>query len=470
MFTVKVPIFNSVYRGVDGIELNDKSFQLYDGYLDEAGGTIRRPGLSSFVDLGTNRPVDGVFWWPQKSKLLAVSNGKIFSVSPSGSGGAATDLTGAPLLAGNKVSFTTDGTYCFMANGGKIVYTDGTTATQYIADADAPTQVTHLGYIDGYIMANSVGTQKFYYSDVNNSLSWSALSFASVGGNSDNLLGFKIVNREIFFFGSISAEIWENDGSTPFARIPGGFFELGCAAPNSLVVADTKIFWLDHNRRFAMFDGKQWQTFPSSFDKEIKGLSTVTGCMGDYIEVDGKSFILWHFPDGNVTIALCLSTNSWSKWGAYDSQTQEYNRFLGQNATYCIDWGLNVVGSRSSSIVYSLTPSNLTDAGTPIRLSRISGNVDYGTSRNKRSQEFRIRLKRGEGTSSAAPTLMFRWRTNGSAWSNFHSIDLGNAGDTDIVSRVFRTGMIRTRQYEFTATDNVPIIFSDAEEDIEILR
>jgi len=69
------------------------------------------------------------------------------------------------------------------------------------------------------------------------------------------------------------------------------------------------------------------------------------------------------------------------------------------------------------------------------------------------------------------PKLMIRWRDNNRAnWSNEHYISLGNIGETDLILRLKRLGVFRTRQFELVVTDVVAASFGDAEVDITVLR
>ena len=65
---------------------------------------------------------------------------------------------------------------------------------------------------------------------------------------------------------------------------------------------------------------------------------------------------------------------------------------------------------------------------------------------------------------------MIRYKTDNMAWSNIKEFSLGNIGEYNLVLRDLRRNQYRTKQYEFTATDAVDVVFSQAEEDIEVLR
>ena len=79
---VPLAINSKPYQNVDPIELTGQSESLYDGYIDEAGSTVSRPGLQSFVLLPNASPVIGSYWWESKSAVVVVTtDGKIYLIT-----------------------------------------------------------------------------------------------------------------------------------------------------------------------------------------------------------------------------------------------------------------------------------------------------------------------------------------------------------------------------------------------------
>lgn len=158
MATMPLPINQKPFYNTDSIANSIASDDMMDCYLEavpEVGFvTRRRPGLKLFTDLGTGFPGDGLFWWDAKSKLIAVSNGRIFDVANDGS---YTDITDAPLEVGQPVTFadgqdTGGNPWLYMANG-KLVYTKG-------GNTDVPVTVqtrTITQNATGFGSANSGG-------------------------------------------------------------------------------------------------------------------------------------------------------------------------------------------------------------------------------------------------------------------------------------------------------------------------
>lgn len=482
MPTFQVPLFGPVYRNVKGIELTDDSYELMDGYLDEKGYTVSRPGLLQALDLGQGEvPVEGLFWWPQKRSVIAVCNNKIFRVENVGGTLTAVDYTAVsgpgtfsrPVFAiGVDSNIVTPTTYGFVCAGANILIASGigTALSSFalVPDADAPTYVSHIDFIDGYVVATT-GKGFFQYSDLNDPSSWSAASFATAMRNPDDILALKVFSRQIFLFGNLTTEIWENDGVSPFAPTPGGYLQAGIIAPHSVVTNDDAIYWLDNTRHFVSYSSGL-QRISTPYDAEIQSFDTVADCVGKRIEIAGKPFLVFQFPAEQRTLVLNTAQRTWSEWGSWDLANARYTHWLGSSYCYSPDWGMHLVGGRDGKI-HKMSPNYYSDNGDLIRLKRTTGHIDYGTLARKRSKELRIRIQRGEGaTVNDEPLMAIRWRDDNKQWSTQKFIGLGKVGDNRSPITIYPYGIYRTRQYELIVSDSVPVTFGGAEEDVDLLR
>lgn len=475
METIKLPISSEVYKNVDPIELLENNVSIIDAYIDEVGGINRRPCLSLFTDLGTGLPVDFLYWWDYRQVVIAISGGRTFKIQYPTSSPGTTDLTTSLLTAGIKPSIVaptySSDAWVFMSTGGNLIYTNGTTNTQALTVSGVPSAVSGLAYVDGYVLAAEAGSNRVWRSTTppaDPTGVW-ANGFFSASAHSDDATNLFALKGEIYVFGRQSVEVWENDGVTPFSRVPGGYIETGCIAPKSVAVTEDGIYWLDNKRHFVTFEGKGIRRVSSVYDRTIQLMGDVSDCTADRIEIGGRPFIAWHFKSGNLTLIYDFINNKWFQWGSYNSQTTEYNRWLGNSYCYAEPWNVHFVGSKTDGKIYAMSLEANSDEGVPVRAVLQTGHMSHGTLKNKRSHELRVRAKRGV-VSSDNPSLMFRYRDNGRYWSQEKILSLGETGQTDMVLRHQRSGIYRTRQYELSCTDSVPLIFVDAEEDFEVLR
>ena len=147
MKQVFLPFNAPPFQNAESFALNQLSESLFDAFivkLEKDDMTVKRQGVETLVKLGTAKPIDGVYWWEKQQLLISVSDGSVFKTI--NATGTTVDITGDKLLDSGRPTFTDNGTTLVIANGGRMVFTDGTALTAFIADADAPTQVTHVAW------------------------------------------------------------------------------------------------------------------------------------------------------------------------------------------------------------------------------------------------------------------------------------------------------------------------------------
>lgn len=463
----KVPIIGQPYENVEEVELDGMNATVIDGYVNEMDHIIKRPGLTEWIDLGTSLPVDGLYWWDEQNVAIAVSNKRVWKISAQD--GTKTELTGSTaLLAGGIVSFATDGTVLIMANGAQMVHTDGSTLTT-MTDAQAPTAVTHVAFLDRYILAMS--STQINFSEVGNYASWVALDFFQAEGQPDNNVAMMEGFREIIVLGHRSVEFFYNDGQTPFSRLSGSSQPYGCSAPYSLCQVGSTWIWLDQNRRLVSMTGRQVTPVSNPYERVIQRYINVDDAVGYTISVDGYPLYILNFPTARQTLVYNYLTQKWSKWGYWNTGTGAYERFRGQCYCYARKWNYHLVGDWQNGKIYKADRSTFTDNGNAIRTLIRTGHLSHGTETNKRSAVLRLRVKRGLANSSESdPQLTMRRRVNNAAqFENERWASLGQAGQHELHLEFRRNGTYRTVQYEFVHSDNSDFVLVGAEELVEAL-
>lgn len=461
----ELPLTGDPYQNVEEVELDGVSPTIIDGYVNELGHTVKRPGLSLWSLLSTDLGVDGLYWWDQQNVLLSVSGGYI--KKHTAATGYQVDVTGDILNSGTRVTFATDRTKTVMANGGRMVHTDGTTAT-LMADADAPTAVSHVAYLDGYILANQVGQRDVNFSDPLDLTAWTATDTFRKAGRPDNLIAMHEGWSELLLVGKESVEVWYNDGVTPFVRRANGMIARGCAAPYTVQQVGNNWVWLDNKRRFVKLNGRTPEHISFPYHKMIQSFSVVDNALSDNMEVAGFPLYVTSFPGAKTTLTYNYQTNGWSQWGYWNTDQGVYECFRGQCYAYSPLWNLHLVGDRNNGKIYTMSKSVYTDDGNPIRTVRRTGFVSHGTYTEKKSKEIVFRLKRGQGNSAVAnPVMTLKWRNHNGAWSNEHVLSIGAAGDHYLEARIRKLGSYKFRQYEIAHSDPTDFVLVDAQEDIE---
>lgn len=469
--TVTLPLNGPVYSA-DRSELwEGVSAELHDSFVNRLGHTCKRPALVPFLDLGLTSPVDGLFWWDVKGLMMVACGGRLFKLS--GNGLISHDLTSATLLGGRRPSFTSDGTVLLVANGGKILTTDGTATTAYLADGDAPTAVNHLGFIDAFIVADVAGSDKFQYCEVGNYASWRQVDFDVAMTQPDESIALFVKNRRVTIFGKETAETWMVDGIGPFGRVDQLCFEHGFIAPHSFIYHYGTWYGLDSYKRVVKMDGGIPVPISAPIDGTLSQLAEVRDAKGDLISFEGTDFYVLHLPTASRTFIYNLTTQQWDgEWHNWDSVRAEYQSWLGNCYAYSPAWNLHLVGSRLTGKLYRLAPGAFDDNGTPIRSARTTGMLSHGTTKSKISTELRLYFRRGAVAAGATtPEVMIRFRDNGSSkWSNEYRRSLGGVGETSPLVRFISLGEYEQREYEIVTTAAAPYILIGGQEDIEICK
>ena len=389
------------YQNIDGTELVQQPERLVDGYVDEAGAYVKRPGLSKFADLGTSAEVKGMYYWAENDVVVAVSDQNIYKIDSSGN---VTNITGDQLTGLNRPTFAEvvngDGSHHLaMADGGRIVSWDGTGTTTLMADPDAPTSVTFVAFIDGYLLANN-GNNKFYWSDLNDFDSWTATSFASAETKNDNIDAIIVQNREIFLIGKQSIEVWYSTGdNTVFARKLGAEIEDGCIAPYSIQTLDGALIYLNKDKRVKMLVGRTLKTISTAIDKKLAEYTTVTDAIGDILQVGGRGFYILSFPTENETRVYDYQSNGWCEWAYWNPVNSAYDRYRGSCILYVPQWGKHLVGDKSNGKIYTTDPSYYDDDGEIIRFLLRTGHVNHNADVRKRTNRMIFKFKRGVAVS-----------------------------------------------------------------------
>lgn len=459
-----LPLTGDPYANTEEPEMDGVSVSVIDAYVNELGHTIKRPGLELWCDLGTGAKVDGLYWWDKQGVLLSVSAGRVFQHTDFT--GTATEITGATLTAGTRVTFASGITTAIMANGGRMVTTDLATLTQ-MADADAPTAVSHVVAMDNYILANTTGGRQVNFSDNLSVTSWTATNLFQKAGKPDDLVALNEGWSELILSGKESTEVWYDDGVTPWIRRSNGLIDRGCGAAYTVARVGNDWMWLDEKRRFVKLDQRAPTHVSFPYHKMIQGFAAVDDAISDNIEVAGFPLYVTSFPSANKTLAYNYQKDGWAEWGYWDATVGAYEAFRGSAYAYATTWNKHLVGDRENGKIYTMSRALYTDAGDPIRTLRRTGFLSHGTSGLKTCHEIVFRLKRGQGSSAVAnPTMTLRWRNHNGAWSQERHLSLGAVGDHYLEGRTHRLGEYRFRQYEIVHSDATDFVLIDAQEDI----
>lgn len=461
----EIPINQPVYTNVNDVSLTGRTPERYNTYRNDAGATVRRPGYSLWVDLGTQKPIDGLYAW--QDLVIAVSDGDIFKVDLQGN---VTTLGQHLLKIGNRPSFANFGYTLYAANGGGIAKITASNAST-LTDSDIPNKVSHIISYDTYMVALEVGTARIHRSDVLDPETWEG-NFITAEQYPDDLVALKEAWGEFWGFGRRTIERFYNDDVTPFRPIDGAVIPTGCCAPHTIQWVRGGFYWLNEHRELVRSSGQDYEVISTPIQNILHDARQIEDAIGDYVTMGGQSFYILTLPSyqqEGLTLVYDLQKNEWQgKWSHWDDINAKHEMFRGNAYGFVTRWNKHVIGDALTGYLYSFSFDYNMDDGEMIRSVWLTGHIDHGTHRRKRSFKLRFRLLRGYGSNN--PQLMIRWRDDGDrTWGNTYYLDLGNTGYYEFYLSMRRLGMYRSRQYEISVTDDVPIVLASAEEDVEAL-
>jgi hypothetical protein len=472
---VKIDLSKGVYRNADGEQVREFPLYRMDCFLDALGGTTGRPAFRVLSGNAGGPQIKGIYTGAVSGNLYTYTQTALYKLTglTSTSGGTASFL-GTVGGSNARATFaeTADGKV-FIAAGERIYYTDGTTFTA-MADADAPITVSHVSFLDGYILATD-GTKYMKWADVTDPTNWTATSFASAEGSPDPINAHHVHNRLIYLFGPRSIEVWENDGSNPFSRVSGGYLQHGLGAVYSVIPTEDALYFLNHKRRLCKISGSQVEVISSPYDEEVRKLINVSDCLGSLIEVGGYTFLKFYYPQAQRSLVYCVTTDSWSEWGKWNDAGGNYLPLPIAGTFFDPVIGRTLAYDNASPYLYYPDPTVYSEGDGALLNSRIrpqlkTQSLSHGFTATKRSNWMAFTAKSGAVDLSTAPSVLVRWRNNDSGtWSNEKTLSLGAIGQGNPLKKIRRTGFYRFRQYEITFPDAAPSIQLEMEEDVDVL-
>lgn len=367
---------------------------------------------------------------------------------------------------------TTTGEIGLVSNGSQLLIVDGVagwivdvaaaTLTQII-DPDFPNGVTRAAYQDGFFLVTGDGSGRFYMCELPNSGSaWNGLDFASAEGSPDNTVGIISDHREVWLFGSDSAEVYVNTGAEfPFQRSGNAFIEHGCAAAGTIAKADNTVFWLGTDSRGS---GIVWRAdgytpirvSTHGLESEFATYSTISDATAFTYQQEGHIFYVLHFPTASKTWVFDAATQAWGERAYRHPSTGVISRW--RPNCMCFINGEHLVGDYETGAIYKLDLNTYTDDGAPILRLRATSALESAQTRLFFSS-LQIDMETGVGLTTgqgSAPLLMLRYSNDGGhTWSNEKTSNIGAVGQYGQRAKYTRLGNGRNRVWEISMTDPV---------------
>lgn len=322
------------------------------------------PGLLRFSMLATG-PVRGLH--PFNEYCYAVGGTGVYRVNVSGS----VEVCGN-IADGGPVTMADNGTQVVVTapETGQAWVITGTTLTQ-ITDPDFP-GASSVTVLDGFHIFSQPNTTRFFISSLLDATAYDALDFASAEASPDNIVRVQRIGRILWVFGERTVEFWSNTGATdfPFQRLSGESIERGCAARDSVAVAEVggqaTPFWLGDNRVIYRGDGGRAQRISNyAIEQAIAGYVRVDDARGAIIDQEGHTFYVLTFPSarpsGGATWVFDVSIGNIP----HERESEGYGGVwrVGSTALFA---GATIGGDVRDGRIYLIDPTVPTEDGETI--------------------------------------------------------------------------------------------------------
>jgi hypothetical protein len=445
------------------------------GPLSKSRSILRRfPGLKVWATVSAgNGPIRGMYV-TSNDRFFVVRDNVLYEFDSS-----ATETNRGTLttLSGN-VTMTDNGTQLVIADGQDIwVLVFATNALAKATDSEglAPmnTPVTDFadGYVFGFDPSEPLGTWR--HSNLNNANTWSVLDVYTAEGSPDALITLKVLNRQLWLFGSKSFEVWYDRGGdnapTPtWSRIPNTFQNIGCAAKSSVSVIRGLIFWLGASKdgeNIVWMSGEGYkpvQISNKAMETTIAGFTTVSDATSYTFEYLGHFFYALTFPTGNKTFVFDITENEWTNWTYRNITTGEQERQRAINHVFFDR--KSFAGDYENGNIYELSKTTYTDNGNPIVWERYFPHFEKEDVRiSWYSLQIDVlvgsALRAGQGSD---PKIQIQWSDDGGyTYSHWHNMTLGKTGKygTRVIKRLM--GASRDRVFHIRSSEPIPISIQD---------
>jgi hypothetical protein len=351
----------------------------------------RAPGILAWGDTGAVECRGGVV---MGGVLYVCADDTLYSVA---SDGTETALTGDAITGNGPVRMESNGTTIVVCPGnGDGFSSDGSTVAE-ITDVDF-VDGADPAFVDGYLVFRQVGTENFFNSGLD-AITFNGLDITNADGAPDNLVGLIANNRELILPGERSTERWYNAGlspGSPFARSPNGFYEIGCAAGQSLLNQDNTALMLANDLTFRRL-GASWERVSQhGIETVLQDMDQVSDCYGMAYRQGGHHFAVWTFPNAGRTLCLDLNTQEWAE---RESRIDTVSIGRWRPAFIIEAYGKQIVGDSQSGQLGILDPDTHEEFGEP-QVMEFQFQPLYAQNRSIQTRSFELGIAAGQGTIS----------------------------------------------------------------------
>jgi hypothetical protein len=438
---------------------SERTVNMY-AVLDQQGkkpaSLYARPGNAVFATLGSGAG-RGAFT-ATNGRAFVVSGSQLYELLAGGTG----TVLGSLLTSSGDITMAENGVQLAICDGVDLyILTYATNTFQRVVNPNLPSAAS-VTFLDGYFVVNRSFTSGiFQISAPFDGLNWAALDFASAESSPDSLLRVAVVFGQLFLFGDISIEPWNNTGAAtfPFQRVNSSSqISVGVAAPSTILELDNTVFWVGKDKngtgivyRADGYSPKRIST--EAVELRLQAAPSISTLKAMAYQEAGHTFYIITGGGMETAQVYDVSTNLWTEWSYFNS-SGNYELPLTNDLFYA--FGKTLALDRASGKVYEQSSKYYSDDGEEIACDRIFTHIfDNGNPFLIKNLILNFETGVGNTTVENPKAMLYLSNDGGRTFYTYYEAFMGKAGE--FLSRVvfWRLGRHRQCTFRVRVTDSV---------------
>jgi hypothetical protein len=349
------------------------------------------------------------------------------------------------------------------------VYDVDTGALTQITDVDFPDNIGHATYLDQYgiVVANGY----VFESDTTGFLNWTSVQTYAPTFKAAPVIAVGALREQIFNFTTEAIEVFINDGSSPYARLPRSTVSIGILSEHSLATWSNGFVFLGKAKEgeAAIFFYDGWNPPTPISDANISWKLNQAATLEDaygYVQ-QTKNGAYWYYltiPSLNDTLVYDFSTKLWhNRRSQHPALAADGTPIQGafRGAFHANFNGKSFFLDAFSGKIFVEDYTVNTEDSVTIRRERISPEV---SEENKYLSHYQmvIDASTGRGTAGASPVLqVYSSNDGGITFGSPRNVALGAQGQYLWQARINKLGTSRRRVYKFVLTDDIDLMIQN---------
>lgn len=382
--------------------------RIYNGHLDKAGGIHKRPGLLLNQHVAAPGQIQAIYYWPSQGKIVAVVGGNLWSADSLSSALVKVNKVGNTLAPGIAKIVDTGRWLYICSAGGRMLQWNGDDPAVYVEDDVAPKNVSSIVTLNQRVIANELGTNKFWYTqppalaDATAALVWDG--YVELGRNNEDIVGLAVSNGELIAFKRDILQAYYDDATTPYKPIIGSQRKFGLINANAIASFQDATFFVTPDRVIRLLQNREISDVSTrEMELELAKIRIANTVIS--FELDKR--VLFTFPDEDKTYVYDPLLRSWSNYTSHDNGLEKV--FLATGATVLPAAGATdfwVIGGNDGNL-YFWDASAYNDAGVPIRFMVRTTHFDWGSLNRKQSTRLVVKVSTEPLRDEQTPAIDF---------------------------------------------------------------